>query len=201
VYEIGYTHRSENVSICGWTLCLAVLDDDDLLDAVGWDGPRNPYFGQVWPAAIALAAHLVGGGDVAGRSVLDLGCGPGLAGILAARLGGRVTFADVMPEALALAGRNAEANGVRGELLTLDFTKPRAARRFELVLAGDLLYEPGQAEALAPALRALLAQGGLALVADPLRPHADAFAEVATAAGLTVRTIQVAPRMRIFEVR
>ena len=50
-----------------------------------------------------------------GAKVLDLCCGTGCIGVSLARLGGvRVTFADISPEALALARRNAAKNGVEG---------------------------------------------------------------------------------------
>lgn len=51
-----------------------------------------------------------------GDRVLDLGCGYGVVGILAARLIGadRVVMSDVDPEALELAERNALRNGVPG---------------------------------------------------------------------------------------
>jgi predicted nicotinamide N-methyase len=198
--ELDFSFRSQVVRLAGRTFELAVLDDDEVLDAVGWDGVRNPYFGQIWPAAIALAEHLPARSDVAGRTVLDLGCGPGLTGIVAAHLGGRVTFADVMPEALALAERNAEANGVHGDLLELDLAKPAAGRRFELLLAADLVYEEGRAGDLATAIGSLLEPGGTALVGDPFRPQADAFAGLASAAGFAVRMLEPGPRVRIFEL-
>ena len=50
-----------------------------------------------------------------GASVLDLCCGTGCIGVSLARLGGaHVTFGDISPEALSLARRNAEKNGVEG---------------------------------------------------------------------------------------
>lgn len=51
-----------------------------------------------------------------GDRILDLGCGYGFVGILAARLIGadRVVMSDVDPEALELAERNALRNGVPG---------------------------------------------------------------------------------------
>lgn len=50
-----------------------------------------------------------------GARVLDLCCGTGCIGVSLARLGGaKVTFADVSPQALALAKRNAAIHGVDG---------------------------------------------------------------------------------------
>ncbi len=56
-----------------------------------------------------------------GASVLDLCCGSGCIGVSLAKLGGaQVAFADVSPEALALAKRNAEKNGVDGGFFESD---------------------------------------------------------------------------------
>ncbi len=50
-----------------------------------------------------------------GAKVLDLCCGTGCIGVSLSRLGGaRVSFADVSPDALKLARRNARHNGVDG---------------------------------------------------------------------------------------
>ena len=51
-----------------------------------------------------------------GMKVLDLGCGWGLVGVLAARLCGEenVVLSDIDPQAVAAAARNAARNGVPG---------------------------------------------------------------------------------------
>jgi predicted nicotinamide N-methyase len=181
-----FTLREETVELGGAALTLAVLDDDEVLEAMGRNGAGNPYFGQIWPAARALAEHLWARGGLNGLGALDLGCGPGLAGIAAARLGARVTFADVVPEALALAARNALANGVDPEVAELDLRAPASGRRFDLVLAADLLYEAWLPEAVVATVGSLLASAGRAVVADPGRPHAAGFGELAAAAGFAV---------------
>ena len=55
-----------------------------------------------------------------GECVLDLGCGCGLIGILAAKRGAHVVCADINPYALELTKRNAERNGVRVTLVLSD---------------------------------------------------------------------------------
>jgi 2-polyprenyl-3-methyl-5-hydroxy-6-metoxy-1,4-benzoquinol methylase len=51
-------------------------------------------------------------GNLAGRTLLDVGCGDGVNAVLLARLGARVTGLDVSPGALEVARRRAEVNGV-----------------------------------------------------------------------------------------
>lgn len=171
-------------------------------------GDRNPYFGAMWPAAKGLCEWLVQQGRLDGTSVLDLGCGPGVVGFTAARLGARVTLGDLLPEALDLAAANARRNGVAVDLMQIDLRRPPRDRAFDLVIASDMLYEPWLPPALAAALPAVLAENGRALVSDSMRPPGDRFAALACAAGLAVAEIRRATLwekrgvlVRIFEVR
>jgi 2-polyprenyl-3-methyl-5-hydroxy-6-metoxy-1,4-benzoquinol methylase len=51
-------------------------------------------------------------GDLRERRVLDVGCGDGPNSVLLSLLGARVDGVDISPDAVALAGRRAEMNGV-----------------------------------------------------------------------------------------
>lgn len=189
--------RVESVEVAGRSIELLVLDDDAVLDvlssspvAAGAPAPDNPYFGLLWESAIVLARRVASGDPLAGARVLDLGCGVGLSGIVAALSGGRVTFADVMPQAIELSRRNAKRAGVTGEFVRFDLRAPAAlaGRRFDRVLASDVLYERGKPAAILAALDAMLADDGRALLSDPMRPTADGFAREAEAAGFAVAT-------------
>ena len=57
---------------------------------------------------------------------------------------------------------------------------------FDLVVAGDVLYERHHAVALAAVIARTLAAGGLGLVADPGRARAVEFEPACQAAGLVV---------------
>src|ERR687885_963383 len=82
------------------------FDDDDYLDHETW---IRPAFARL--------------GDVAGLDVLDYGCGHGMAAVVLARRGARVTALDLSPGYLAEARRRARANGV-----TVDFVQGDAER-------------------------------------------------------------------------
>lgn len=133
-----------------------------------------PFWAVVWPAAQLLARVLqVEPAWVRGKTVLDLGCGGGIAGIAAARAGAaRVIAYDIDPVALAIAAQNATANAVD---LTLEFTpvlhRP-CPEDTQCILVGDLFYERTAAAALWAWLRMARAQGVQVLIADASRPFA-----------------------------
>ena len=70
-----------------------------------------------------------------GERVLELGCGAGLAAILAARAGCSVVATDVLPEAVECARENAVLNGVadRIEVRLGDCYDPVAGLTFDLI--------------------------------------------------------------------
>jgi release factor glutamine methyltransferase len=55
-----------------------------------------------------------------GEKVLEIGCGSGVVSIHCAKNGCKVTCGDINPKAVALARRNAEANGVQMEVFETD---------------------------------------------------------------------------------
>jgi predicted nicotinamide N-methyase len=105
------------------------------------DGLR-PYWAFAWPGGQALARHLIDHPAlVAGRRVLDLGAGSGLGAIAALKAGAfSATAADIDPLSVSACLRNAVANDVPLSVTTDDLLGADTA--FDLVLIGDLVYEP-----------------------------------------------------------
>jgi predicted nicotinamide N-methyase len=172
-------------------------DAADLLDQPEFarefvEQDRAPYWAQLWPAAVMLAETLwdMPLGDR--RRALELGCGLGLGSIAAALRGWHVTATDYDERALRLTAMNARANGaVLAKCELLDWARCPASRRFDLVLAADILYQRQDHEAILAAIDRLLAPHGLAMIVDPNRVVAREFPEQVRAAGLLVTT---APR-------
>jgi predicted nicotinamide N-methyase len=163
-------------------------DPEALLDEEAFgDDEFLPYWAELWPSSIALA-RVVGGLDLRGAGVLELGCGLALPSLVAAACGGSVVATDWSEDAVALVAQNAAANAlaVRGERLR--WSDPRAldGMTFDLVMAADVLYESRNTAPLLGALGRLVHPEGEALVADPGRRHAAGFAEAARSAGWRV---------------
>ncbi len=133
-----------------------------------------PYWATVWPAALLLSKYLLTNPAlVKNKSVLDLGCGGGIASLAALNAGARSVIAnDIDPIALDISFRNAIANNLHltvenGNLLL--YPPPLAA---EVILVSDLFYDRTVSQAMLPWLSQARKNGSLVLIADSSRPFA-----------------------------
>lgn len=145
--------------------------------ALGW-----PYWAVAWPGGQALARYVLDHPElVRGRRVLDFGSGGAVAGLAAAKAGAAsVLCADVDPLAAEAARANAVLNGVPLET-TIEDLVGTARGPWDVVLAGDVCFEPAFAARVLTWLRALAAEGCLVLLGDPSRVTlpADALVDLA----------------------
>ncbi len=135
-------------------------------------GSEAPYWAIVWEASMALGEWLLEHPEFArGRSMLELGCGLGLSGVVAASLGGRVTQTDRIPEALGVAAENARRNGLEPppRQFQADWNTWSHEEKYDVLFGSDLVYEPSVNPALLKIFRRNLAPGGELLIAAPLR--------------------------------
>ncbi|XOV88234.1 MAG: class I SAM-dependent methyltransferase [Pseudomonadota bacterium] len=112
------------------------LDNDEMLRVMN----APAYWAFCWASGQVLARYLLDNpGLVAGKSVLDLGCGSGVVGIAASLAGAeRVIACDNDPFALAATLANAQLAGVTLDLLAnLD----ELDQRVDLAIAADVLYD------------------------------------------------------------
>lgn len=159
---------------------------DELVRAAVSRGEIEPaYWAHLWPSALALARHAHGSLLVgAGARCLEIGCGLGLVGIVAAARGASVTLTDVAQEAVDAARRNAALNGVHVEAARFDWRdEPGATWAPDVVLGADVLY---RRESHAPIAQLLRKLGATALLADPHRPVAGEAEALFRSEGLAV---------------
>ena len=177
-----------------------IADPDRVLDQVAEEEDRReklagrrtagdelhlPYWAEVWDSGAGVAQHLVSppSDRWMGKSALDLGCGMGLTGTVAARLGMRVLFADREPPALLFARLNSLADAPRVRTRLLNWQTDRLGETFDLILGADILYEKRQWDFLEPFWRAHLAAGGTVLLGEPGRQTGDQFLDWIRARG------------------
>jgi predicted nicotinamide N-methyase len=141
-----------------------------------------PYWAFAWAGGQALARYLIDNPAlVAGRRVLDLGSGSGLAAVAAARAGAaHVLAADIDALAVAAIKLNASANIVELEATSEDMLDARPDG-FDVLLIGDLFYERQLAGRVLAFADAAADRGALVLAGDPRRNYfpQDRFRQLA----------------------
>jgi predicted nicotinamide N-methyase len=160
-----------------------------------------PYWAELWDSALGLSQFMVHHGLRVGEKtgpdplfsppanggktgsgapfrpvrVLDLGCGMGLSGTIAAALGAEVMFADIETPALLFARLNSLPWKSRITTRRLNWRTDQLDRTFDLILGADILYERAQWEFLEPFWRSHLTPGGAVLLGEPGRQTGDLF--------------------------
>jgi SAM-dependent methyltransferase len=106
-------------------------------------------------------------GDIAGKSVLDYGCGHGMAAVVLARAGAIVTGFDLSPAYVAEARDRATANGVAATFLEADAEYlPFADNSFDAVWGCAILHHL-DLDIAGRELRRVLRPGGVAVFCEP----------------------------------
>jgi predicted nicotinamide N-methyase len=172
-----------------------VAEEEDRLERLSGqrtasDQLHLPYWAELWDSAVGMGLHLAATpGAIVGRRVLDLGCGQGLSGTVAAALGAAVLFADLEAPALLFAALNSAPWTDRVRTRRLNWQTDRLDERFDLILGADILYERQQWAYLEPFWRAHLFPGGTVLLGEPGRQTGDLFVDWIAPRGWKLETI------------
>lgn len=150
----------------------------DAADAVVVDLDPGLAFGTGHHPTTALCLRWLDGAPLAGRQVLDFGCGSGILAIAALKLGAAQAIAvDHDPQALEATEENGELNGVAERLLVLSPERlarlPARDALADVVIANILA---GPLIELAPTLTRHVAPAGRIALSGLLGPQAGAVA-------------------------
>lgn len=143
-----------------------------------------------------LLDHLVAEPVSAGQDVLDVGCGYGIVGIVAAQGGAQVTLIDDDLRAVRCASESVRLNGLddRCAVLPGDVTEGLADRRFDLVLSNPPFHQGVDVmtatahQIVREAYDVLKSDGRLLVVANRFLPYDRTIADVFGAARVVAET-------------
>lgn len=192
----GYATRHQEVQVEDLHFTLRVLSDrqqfsdpDGHAARLGISSAQWCLFGQLWPAG-QLLARAMSRFDIAGKRILELGCGIGLASLVLQRRGGDVVATDIHPLTEPFLAYNAALNGlpaVHYRQLRWDVALPSLGR-FDLIIASDVLYEAGQAELMAAVVGRHARPDAEVVIADPGRGHSARFSRLLGRQGFACTT-------------
>ncbi|WP_140983962.1 class I SAM-dependent methyltransferase [Asticcacaulis tiandongensis] len=131
-----------------------------------------PFWAFAWAGGQGLGLYIQDHPHIVrGKRVLDLACGSGLVGIVAAKCGAaEVTVNDIDPFTEAACALNAELNGVTlrfdgSDRLSDDIPE------VDVILAGDIFYEKGMSSAMLTFLRRAHDKHIAIFLGDPHRSY------------------------------
>jgi len=132
-----------------------------------------PLWAKIWEASIVLADHLATRPVTPEKRLLEIGCGTGVVGIVAAAFGHRVTMTEYNEDALNFASANAQANlppdGANLDIHRLDWNSPRLEGRFDTIVGSEVIYKETDYESILKLFRRYLKPSGGIILAEGVR--------------------------------
>ena len=166
--ELKFNFGDEAFVFWGLANPESILDEMTLEashDQLSW----QPYWAQLWDAAIGMCHELAQRSELAGKRVLDLGCGLGATGAVAAAKGANVLMVDNAPPALEFAILNSWQWRDCVQAQRLDWTTGNLDEKFDWILGADIVYDPRDLQQLDSFWRKHLSSSGQVLLSEPSR--------------------------------
>jgi ETFB lysine methyltransferase len=184
-----FSLATETVDVGGRAVTLVKPENADHLisEADYVMDERLPYWADLWPSARVLSATMAREAG-AGRRLLEMGCGLGLATVGAMLGGFEVTATDYYEDALHVTRGNAARNlGHEPTVRMVNWREwPMDLGVFDVVMAADVLYEKEYAILVGECMARSLAPDGVAVVADPGRLALPMFRDNLVHVGLEI---------------
>lgn len=196
----GYQVKLQNVSIGDYNYRIRSLKDrqqyadpEGEAAAAGIFSGTWSLFGTLWPAAIVLA-RLMHEHAIENLRILEVGCGLGLASLVAHRRGADITASDHHPLARQFLSANTALNHfppLRFESCDWAEESPGLGT-FDLIIGSDLLYEPDHPQLLSAFIDRHAAADAKVILIDPDRGQRSRFNRQMVALGFAVDTVLLA---------
>ncbi len=175
MFSLDHFHRTYDtvttpVTVDGHTLTLftpAAIDrfinPQDVMD-------NFPLWAKLWEASGVLAGYLANLTPDPRKTMLEIGCGLGMVGIVAARAGHHITMTDLNPDALNFARANALANGCpQVAIQRLDWNAPQLESRFDMIVGSETVYKTEDIDGLETLFDRCLNPDGAIILAEGVR--------------------------------
>ncbi len=117
-------------------------DPQGIAAALGICSASWPLFGILWPSSLVLAHHMLEY-DIAGKRILEVGCGMALSSLLLNHRQADITATDYHPAVQYFLDKNAQLNGDKPiNFERLDWSQHQGSLGlFDTIIGSDLLYE------------------------------------------------------------
>ncbi|HBR51860.1 MAG TPA: hypothetical protein DEA71_17485 [Nitrospira sp.] len=159
-------------------------DPDGCAERIGISSASWPLFGVVWPAGLALAEEM-SRFPIAGKQILEVGCGIGLPSLVLQQRGANITACDYHPLAEEFLRKNTDLNGLAPiPFFNAPWLEPTLELgRFDLIIGSDLLYERNHPTQLADFLASHAKPTCQILLTDPGRHRCGEMSAKLTSQG------------------
>ncbi len=192
--DISFHWESYEYEISGRMYQLInITDKDRLFDQILGLSPDHPaiqdeqipYWTDLWPSSIGLSAFLLERPEILkNRSVVEIGSGMGLCGMIASQLGAKVVLTDYLKEASEAAAILWSLNGLDPpEFKVMDIRNPDPCLASDIILASDVIYEKRMHDPLINTFQKLSHEDSIILMSEPQRKYSAPFFDLLASSG------------------
>ncbi len=162
-------------------------DPNHHAERMGISSAQWGLFGQVWPSGRVLA-EAMSHHAIAGKRILEIGCGLGLASLVLQYRGANVIASDYHPLAEPFLAYNSALNDLPAVVYReLQWAVPTPELgRFDLIIGSDILYERDHSNLLAALMLRHANPDAEILITDPGRGNSGPFTRALAAQGYDV---------------
>ncbi len=194
----GYRTRRLVVKLGGHDFQIRALSDlqqfadpHGIAERAGISSAQWSLFGQVWPSGRVLAEAMCAF-DVAGKRILEIGCGLGLSSLVLQRRKADITASDHHPLAKPFLDRNTQLNNLpKLAYRDLHWAVPDVELGlFDLLIGSDILYERDHIELLAALLKRHALPCAEIIFTDPGRGNSAPFTRALATQGYSVTEVK-----------
>ncbi|MCW9025369.1 MAG: protein N-lysine methyltransferase family protein [Gammaproteobacteria bacterium] len=159
-------------------------DHEQRAEAAGISSATWSLFGVVWPSSRVLAAT-VSVIELAGKRILEIGCGLALSSIVLHKMGFDITASDYHP----LVKRFLDKNVLKNNLPPIKFqtgnweTENPLLGEYDLIIGSDILYEPAHSEDVSQFIDCHSSNNVEVIIVDPNRGNRAIFTKKMLALG------------------